>query len=413
MNYDSPNVALVTQTLVDNAGRALEQPGSLDLTSFLDLCQLMEAAVLLDRVEAIESSTKPRSSAIFERLREEEIYQDLRPKLSRDDLRRALSRLPPELGKRVLFDEPNQTTEAASLSDVAPEAGTGSAPHVVTETGALRELDYGQGLDNLMLQIDRLVTYASLHNDVQERAYRGNGYMVVAAAQGLDYFPDFDRVPVVAGTLKKAYQSLPVALYERIAEATGEKLGDGGVVSEWQGVITLPIPPISALVLSRANTLADISDQLMRTRGEFARYREHFSAFKQHLMQEGSVPGRRKLVSRYRALLEEASGANPQIISVTEMLNVAEAAVKVAAAPHLATSYSAGLLAQPIEWLRRWWLRRPLAVLFRLDGKLPRVAEYRTFITKLWGDQVNERLLDESAAHAFKLRQLMASAEDS
>jgi hypothetical protein len=69
------------------------------------------------------------------------------------------------------------------------------------------------------------------------------------------------------------------------------------------------------------------------------------------------------------------------------------------------------LLTQPVDWIRRWWRRRPLAVLFRLDSKLPRLSEYRQLVDKLWGEQAGGRVLDRSAEHAQRLRKLLADAE--
>jgi hypothetical protein len=75
------------------------------------------------------------------------------------------------------------------------------------------------------------------------------------------------------------------------------------------------------------------------------------------------------------------------------------------------TSYSAQLLTQPAEWLRRWWLRRPLAVLFRIDSKLPRLSEYRELIARLWGTHIEDRVLAEVTAHGQQVRGLMGARD--
>jgi hypothetical protein len=92
-----------------------------------------------------------------------------------------------------------------------------------------------------------------------------------------------------------------------------------------------------------------------------------------------------------------------------EALNFTEKAVIAVAAPHLATSYSALLIAQPIEWIQRWWRNRPLAVLFRLDSKLPRISGYQALIEKLWGVHVSDQILEQYAAHAYAIRHLMTA----
>jgi hypothetical protein len=386
------NVALVTQTLVANAGTVLSRPETLSLPLFLDLCALCEAVVLLDRLEALGAADE-HHTVMGGRLGAEGLYRTFHPTLSPEELRRVMLRLPDELAKRIALD-------------------AGGHEHAVDATGAATGLDYTTGLNNLLAQVDALGGYASCGDcSVKERMYRGNGYLIVAAAHGLDYFPDFDRVPFVAGTLQKTYRSLPRQLYDTVTESLDEPLNGGDLVAEWAAMSTIPIPPISALVLSRASSLDDVPEQLLRVRDEFRRYRRYFGDFKAALRTADTVRERRKLLARYRVLLAEASGPEREIVSLTEMLNLTEKAVKAAAGPALPTSYGALLVTQPADWIRRWWQRRPLAILFRLDSKLPRLSEYRQLVGKLWGEEAGHHLLGQVADHGARLRTLMADAE--
>jgi hypothetical protein len=386
------NVALVTQTLVGNAGTALSRPEALSLPLFLDLCALCEAVVLLDRLEALDAADEC-DTVLGRRLGGEGLYRTFRPALSPGELRRVLLRLPDELAKRITLDA------------VDPGAA-------VDATGAVTGLDYTTGLNNLLAQVDALGGYASSKDaPVKERMYRGNGYLLVAAAHGLDYFPDFDRVPFVAGTLQKTYRSLPRRLYDQVSESLDEPLNGGDLVAEWAAMSTIPIPPISALVLSRAASLDDVPEQLLRVRGEFRRYRRYFGDFKADLRNADTIRERRRLLAKYQALLAEASGPDRETVSLTEMLNLTEKAVKAAAGPALPTSYGALLVTQPVDWIRRWWQRRPLAILFRLDSKLPRLSEYRQLVGKLWGEEAGRLLLGQIPDHGARLRALMADAE--
>ena len=386
------NVALVTQTLVANASTVLSRPETLTLPLFLDLCALCEAVVLLDRLEALGAADE-RHNVMGRRLGGEGLYRTFHPSLSPEELRRVMLRLPDELAKRITLD-------------------AGGHEHAVDATGAVTGLDYTTGLNNLLTQVDALGGYASSRNSpVKERMYRGNGYLIVAAAHGLDYFPDFDRVPFVAGTLQKTYRSLPRQLYDKVTESLDEPLNGGDLVAEWAAMSTIPIPPISALVLSRASSLDDVPEQLLRVRDEFRRYRRYFGDFKAALRTADTIRERRKLLAKYQALLAEASGPEREIVSLTEMLNLTEKAVKAAAGPALPTSYGAALVTQPADWIRRWWQRRPLAILFRLDSKLPRLPEYRQLVGKLWGEQAGHHLLGQVTDHGVRLRTLMADAE--
>ena len=213
----------------------------------------------------------------------------------------------------------------------------------------------------------------------------------------------------MAAFSRQLYHSLPVQLYERVANAIGTQFNSREqLVAEWTLDSDLPIPPATALVLARSRSLEEVPERLFEVRDEFASYRGHLAAFKAELQEADTFQERRRLERRYGELLKAASGPDREIVSATEILNVAEKAVAVAAAPLAATSYSASLIAQPIEWLRRWWLRRPLAVLFRLDGMLPRISEYRRIIERLWGIEMSDELIREYASHGHQIKALMA-----
>jgi hypothetical protein len=387
------NVALVTQTLVANASSTLINPGSLTLPQFLDLCALCEAVVLLDRLETLDSSCED-GGHLAGWLAEHGLYRSISPSLSRQELALALVRLPEELASRIILDPGKPDKQRRARHHGAPKA-----------------LDYSTGLDNLLAQIDGLSGYRSAGDSpIREQMYRAVGYLVTAAAYGLDYFPDSDRVPFLAGTLRRTYRSLPRQLYDKVADSLDEPL-NGGAIAELTALSTIPIPPISALVLSRSASLDQLPEQLLRAREEFARYRRYFADFKLALQTSDTIHERRRVLREYRTLLANASGPRPEIVSMSAMLNLAEKTVAAASGAALPTSYSALLLTQPADWIRQWWQRRPLAILFRLDGKLPRLSEYQVLVDKLWGRQAQHRLLDQLAVQGPQLRALMSEAE--
>jgi hypothetical protein len=406
---DSANVAMVTKTLVANGAAVAAGAAPLTLASFLDLSSLLEAAVLLDRLEGIESSDAVPAYPLTAALAREGLLGDFVPRLTRRELRRVLLRLPEPLAHLVV----PHVRDLESADDDQRDA------RALTPFGAVSGIDYERSSEDLFAQLDEVVTYPSLDYAVTgaakaraQRLLRSNWYLIMATANGLDYFPDFDRVPFVSSVIHQMYRSLPAQLYARVAESLGSA-GPQSVVSEWTLDVSLPIPPVTALVLGRSRTRDDLPGSLLEVREEFAGYRRHFRAFKHDLQAAETLAERRRLERRYEELLRAASGPDHDVATATEVLNFAEKAIKVAAAPQLPTSYSASLLGQPLEWLRRWWLRRPLAVLFRLDGKLPRLSGYRTLIERLWGAEVQEDLLDQYSRHAGQIERLMETPRGS
>lgn len=401
MSRNSPQTALVTTTLLFGSAQALGDPTSLTLASFFDLCSLIDACVILDHMEVIESADALPAAPLISDIYQEGLLNVFRPSLSRSDLRRAMLRFPSKLGDHLPagwvpgYENPQQVNY------------DNRANSIVEITGAPRGIDFSADLDYLLHQLEQVVEYPSIKNAMVQRMWRSLGYLAVAAANGIDYFPDYDRVPFTAAFIRGMYRSLPVQLYQRISEAIGQRVDEEGLISEWTAHVTLAIPAASAIVLHRADSLSEIPRRILEVRAEFSGYRHHFGNFKARLQEADTIDQRAKLMRTYAALLQEASGAGSEIVSVGEVLNFTETILRAGVAPQLPTSYAASLITQPTEWLRRWWMRRPLAVLFRLDGKLPRISEYRQLIPKLWGDAVNESLLDELSHHPDDVGRVM------
>ncbi|RYF61222.1 MAG: hypothetical protein EOO27_02900 [Comamonadaceae bacterium] len=404
---------MVTNTLVANGAAAAAGSVPLSLSNFLDLSALFEATVLLDRLEVVASPDVIPEFPLTAALNRHELLVDFVPRLDERDFKRSLMRLPEPLARLVV---PDVGTLSPGHEDLRPAI----QEQMRTEFGSLAGVDYNRSIDDLLIQFAEVVLIPSLHPDIGDvasarinRVFRSNWYMILATANGLDYFPDFDRAPFVSSLIHQMYRSLPTQLYSRVAEALGATdTGPRSLVSEWTLDVKLPIPPVTALVLDRASTLDEIPERLLQVRDEFADYRSRFRSFKYDLQTADTLEERRRLERRYQQLLQSASGPDAEIVSATEVLNMAEKVAKVAAVPHLATSYSASLILQPVEWIRRWWLRRPLAVLFRMDSKLPRLSEYSSTIERLWGERVHDDLLDQYSLHAGQIGRLMEPADD-
>jgi hypothetical protein len=392
------NRALVTKTLVFNAASAVSGDRRVTLGLFLDLCSLCEATVILDDLRTMESSDALPRSSLTSTLMAEGILSEFRPTVSQRDLQRLLLRLPEALTRRLSVD--------SYTDDLRDNA-------ILADSGAVEGIRYDVGVTELVTQLDEIVTYPSLRDadiDPRTRMLRSNGYLVEASTNGIDYYPDFDRAPFVNAVLKTLYRSLPRQLYERVAEALGtDSIGKEQLVREWTLDTTLPIPPVTATVLQRSRSRDEIPSRLLEVRGEFENYRRHFREFRGELQAADTLKERRRLHKKYEALLTAASGPDAEIVSAAEMLNFGQNVLKAGLAPTMPTSYSAGLITQPIDWIKRWWQRRPLAILFRLDSKMPRLSEYARLIERLWDEKIQDEIVSDYIAHAAQIRRLMST----
>jgi hypothetical protein len=405
---ESLNQALTTKTLLSGASRASTAGEPLTLPGFMELSALCEAVAILDHVQTI-ASTDSFTHPLVEQLTTYGVLSELKPILTRDEALIILRRLPGDLKKRLPAD--------IGLTGIADPSVLATSDKMLPEaTSLLAEsvaIDPDLGLEALIHWVESLPNYPSIVDSAatQNRVYRSFGYLVVAATHGMDYFPDADRALFVGAILQRMYRSLPRELYTRIAQAMqGADGEEAETIPEWDLQVQLPIPPITALVLDRCQSLADIGEKLLEVREELESYRKYFRKFRAELQDVSTAKQRRKLQRKYEQLLRTASGSDHELIGVQEMLSFGEKIARVAAAPQSPTSYSAALITQPLEWIHRWWTRRPLAVLFRLDGKLPNLTTYNSLVSKLWGRDVQDRLLEQFAYQGREVDRLMSPA---
>ena len=102
VDVESQNPALVTKTLVFNAARAIDRPDELTWAVCLDLSSLCEASVILDSLEAIDSSDVLPAFTLTSALRKAELLREFQPVIAKPQLERVLAMLPGEF-QDVLF----------------------------------------------------------------------------------------------------------------------------------------------------------------------------------------------------------------------------------------------------------------------------------------------------------------------
>lgn len=405
---ESPNDALTTKSLLSSACRSVTPGEILTLQGFMELAALCEAVVVLDTVRVI-SSTDRFTAPLTDLLSAEGVLSEFKPTLTRGDALRLLQRLPADLKERLPGEiSLEHLTEPRLLADTDHLPPNAIGMLDTSASPPERDLDD----EALIRWVESLPDYPSTMNAAPSRArvYRAVGYLLVATTHGLDYFPDADRSPFVGSLLTRTYRSLPQQIYGRVAEAwNASDVDEVDVISEWDMQLQIPIPPITARVLAECRSLSEVGPKLLELRDELAGYRRHFREFKAELQSAGTTRQRRQVQRKYQQLLQLASGPDQELVNVHEVLSFGEQFTKAATAPLTPTSYSATLLTQPVDWIRRWWTRRPLAVLFRMDAKIPNLSTYGELIDKLWGEHAQDQLLREYVLQARRVERLALS----
>ena len=237
----------------------------------------------------------------------------------------------------------------------------------------------------------------------RERLLRGNGYAFLAVAQGMDYFPDYARVPTVAAFMEDLRTSIAETLYRSASKPIIEILDAAG---GWPETFPVTIPPLAAIVLDRAKTKEDIVTELMVLRDEFAPLRRQVKTLRMQLIEAESISARRSLLRDFQRITEELGGSEKESISISEGIDLSASAFRAVVNPADSGAW-ASLLKRPISAVSEWWRHRPYAILFRLDSKIPNLDKYGSLIAKHWGNAAEERISLELARYTYRVRSVM------
>ena len=95
--------------------------------------------------------------------------------------------------------------------------------------------------------------------------------------------------------------------------------------------------------------------------------------------------------------------AHPELVSIVESVDFFEQMLKPISSLGDPTSFSAAIFKQPVEWIKRWWIRRPITPLFRIDQKVRNIDRYEQLLQKFWS--VRSTLLPEGYQQHTKMIQ--------
>lgn len=415
------NSCLVTKTLLYNAARIIDDADSFTLDRFFDLSALIEAVILFDELTAIESSNVLPAFELTTQLCDRGVLKEHPPYF-------------PEFGEWI-----NQLPDFVKAESIETFWEKGKQPSLqprLQHRGHYRKNDFrpGEGRDydkdghilpnslvmvgakdskinpieGLTEWINDLAFYPSATDDVRASAFyirRTIGYLLVAMGNRVDYFPDSLRIPYVASYMERIYRSLSREVYAKVADVleTDLKTIDAQTKSR-----TFPIPPFTALVLSEASSREAIPWAILELRDKLAPFRDNLSEIDHRLKNGRSLDEKLKSYMRREELFKELVRNEKQneFISFKEGIEFVGQLAKPIADIANPTSYSSALIAQPVEWLQRWWLRRPIQPLFRLDRKVRQLAGYDTLIRKHWGYQITEDMVKRFEDHASAVEEI-------
>ncbi|MDD3248505.1 MAG: hypothetical protein PHF18_16875 [Methanosarcina sp.] len=421
---DWVNKALITKSLIYNASLIVEDKKYFKSDRFFDFSALCEAVILFDELKALDSSNVLPEYSLPKKLVDNGILNNFSPIFSRDEVKRIIENMPGflvefstdtfwEMGvdpklKNLETDYYDTTNDDSKkyhgispyqIDDVRPrsedsgccsyyrECGYSVEHHVFVTSDNLKN----NSLDKLMDWLHTLIYYPSLPDNIrasQSYIYRSAGYLLVSHINNVDYYPDFLRVPYIASYIDRAYKSVPRELYQRISELLEFDIKE---IDDHIKSTTFPIPPFTALALDEAKSCKQLPSVLLDMRSDFKSFRDKLSKIDRDIKNSESIEDKKKAINKKKELLEDVSSnyKNSEIISFKEGLNYSMELVAPAIKPTDPTSYSTAILCQPIEWIKKWWLRRPITSLYRVDKKVRKIAGYNNLVQKIWDRKID------------------------
>lgn len=425
------NDALITKTLLYNASLIIDHPEYFTLDRFFDFSSLCDATILFDELKAIDSSNVLPSFSLTKKLTGNKVINIFNPCFSPYDVKRFIDKLPrfikgysiptfwekriEPLMKDLITSIYNEHYKKDyEVDDVRPRVDDYPYHSIYSRIPAREAYyEYTEGLGTLnstplkkLIENIEWIHELDKYDSPPERlrqcsAYtkRSIGYLLVAMTCKIDYFPDFLRIPAIMAYIEKMYKSLSRELYKKISQALKTDLK---VIENETKSTSFPIPPFTALILEQAGSLDDIPTVLLNLRSDFSLFRNNLSKIENKLRSITSINEKMIILKKKKLLFEELSKSfnNNEAITFKESIDLAQKLTKPLFRPFNPDSYSAAIVSKPLEWIRSWWLRRPILPLIRIDAKARKIENYHAQIQKLWGLKIEQDILDQYKGHA-------------
>lgn len=173
--------------------------------------------------------------------------------------------------------------------------------------------------------------------------------------------------------------------------------------------VPIKMPPTLAIFLDIYRDTKDLSTSIIRFRQFFAKTRRALAEAEDSLASVRTVGGRQKAVKR---IAKTAAALNTDLnraddIVLKDALEFVPEILKPLSNPLDPTNYSSRLLSRPIEWIRHWWISRPLRPVYNVKSRLSNIAQYQVLLDETLGISVSGseqvRLIDHYTKY-FQLR---------
>lgn len=288
-------------------GESVATRRSFNLSSFEDFNKLVEAVMLYDRIVLLGDYAL-RDGPISSVLKKEGVIDTLSAGNLRDLTDRSEVKSTFNKSLRYIFGESALEAEEAQpaslLSNrISPNMFSQRCYNALAERVAEFGKKENASIDDLRVWFKEHIFDTRAEGGHFAYLARSLVYSAVADHEGIDYAPDFLRLPLSAMAFGKTSESIPKKLYDALSKR---------LESEVEALVLLGmpvaifVPPFTAKLLNQAEGTKRLSTELLALREEFAPIRKSYSAFSS-LLADPDVSIHHKMIAR-KKLFEDISG---------------------------------------------------------------------------------------------------------
>ncbi|WP_345666252.1 hypothetical protein [Streptomyces venetus] len=222
-------------------------------------------------------------------------------------------------------------------------------------------------------------------------------YWRTSAHLGIPFLPSIYRLPAYQLLTDHIRRTVQDRVYGIVADAFRTTVGE---VYEDEEPMPLYLPPALALFLDHLRTHGDIAAAVDDLRRRHRKLRRSLNAL-QHTLHSDSALGearaaRRRLNAALEALRSDLGPDDQAAVgTVDQLLDIMPSVAKAATNPLDIGGYAEALAAHPANWIRSWWLRRPVRAALRLSTRLEDLSRYDRLLYEATGQYWDPRELDE------------------
>lgn len=426
-----PGTVIVTNTMISEASRFVDGEfidkydyKMWKVARFFDLCSLVESCILHEHLATLKGS----------RLSDDSEELSLRVLLKKEgillenyvpyDPRKVERKLIAAIGfKRVfnpIMDDPVERTER--FWDLLPEAFFVNEREKLDDDLWIKRMLFREfGEEPLercpdffsFLRSDRFAEFLQGTGGYDRGAYvlRTFLYYDAATEYCLSFFPDYPRIPFFDSIVTHINDSVIITAYKLFADKLECEAEDFLVDARPLG---LPIPPFTSILLKRCNSATDICSELMSLREEYKELRDNLIHLQENRANCRDIKERNAARTRIEEIFKAASekflrSGYSKFKSIVEF---GEDIPKVIYNPRRPLAYRSALLLKPIEWLRNWWLQRPLAHFFDLAKEFRAIPEYNRLVKKVFDMEFSKSEIDQFKFYQTFLARMFRSRDD-